>query len=129
MDKIKAVNPNTIVRGNVDKPYYLIEYYDLSDNEWHIGYGSYCLANVKEWLKTCFEVTNVDVAPVKRGFWKPISESEMTGFNPKFAGRDPIAGYKCSNCGNEAIFSCNDEFVLSDYCPNCGAEMDGGDNP
>ena len=64
-----------------------------------------------------------DVAPVKRGFWKPISESEMTGFNPKFAGRDPIAGYKCSNCGNEAIFSCNDEFVLSDYCPNCGADM------
>lgn len=68
-----------------------------------------------------------DAAPVKRGFWKPISESEMTGFNPKFAGRDPIAGYKCFNCGNEAIFSCNDEFVLSDYCPNCGAKMDGGD--
>lgn len=68
-----------------------------------------------------------DVAPVKRGFWKPISESEITGFNPKFAGRDPIAGYKCSNCGNEAIFSCNDEFVLSDYCPNCGARMDGGE--
>lgn len=69
-----------------------------------------------------------DVAPVKHGYWKPISESEMTGFNPKFAGRDPIAGYKCSNCGNEAIFSCNDEFVLSDYCPNCGAKMDGDDN-
>lgn len=65
-----------------------------------------------------------DVAPVKRGFWEPISESEMTGFNPKFAGCDPIAGYKCSNCGNEAIFSCNDEFALSDYCPNCGAKMD-----
>lgn len=127
MAKIKAVNPNIIVRGNVDKPYYLIEYYDLSDNKWHIGYGSYCLANVKEWLKTCFEVTNVDVAPVKSGFWEPISESEMTGFNPEFAGCDPIAGYKCSNCGNEAIFSCNDEFVLSDYCPNCGAEMNGDD--
>ena len=70
------------------------------------------------------EIPSADVAPVKRGFWKPISESEMTGFNPKFAGRDPIAGYKCSNCGSEAIFSCNDEFVLSDYCPNCGARMD-----
>ena len=127
MDKIQAANPNIIIRGNDDEPYYLIEYYDLSDNEWHIGYGSYCLANVKEWLKTCFEVTNADVTPVKRGFWKPISESEMTGFNPKFAGRDPIAGYKCSNCGTEAIFSCNDEFVLSDYCPNCGARMDKGE--
>ena len=79
-------------------------------------------------LKKVIEVFSTrDFSPVKRGFWKPMSESEMTGFNPKFAGRDPIAGYKCSNCGNEAIFSCNDEFVLSDYCPNCGAKMDGGD--
>lgn len=75
-------------------------------------------------VKAVEKLPAADVAPVKRGFWKPISESEMTGFNPKFAGRDPIAGYKCSNCGNEAIFSCNDEFVLSDYCPNCGARMD-----
>lgn len=75
-------------------------------------------------LKEVIEIFPTEnLAPVKRGFWKPISESEMTGFNPKFAGRDPIAGYKCSNCGNEAIFSCNDEFVLSDYCPNCGAKM------
>ena len=80
-------------------------------------------------LKKVIEIFPTEnLAPVKRGFWKPISESEMTGFNPKFAGRDPIAGYKYSNCGNEAIFSCNDEFVLSDYCPNCGAEMNGGED-
>lgn len=79
----------------------------------------------KEIVSAISDMPVADVAPVKRGFWKPISESKMTGFNPKFAGRDPIAGYKCSNCGNEAIFSCNDEFVLSDYCPNCGAKMDG----
>lgn len=69
MDKIKAVDPKIIVGGKADKPCYQIEYYDLSDNEWHIGYGSYCLANVKEWLKTCFEVINTDVAPVKHGHW------------------------------------------------------------
>ena len=81
---------------------------------------------IKEVLQeTVVEDGEITVTPVKRGFWEPISESEMTGFNPKFAGRDPIAGYKCSNCGNEAIFSCNDEFVLSDYCPNCGTEMNG----
>lgn len=84
---------------------------------------------IKEVLQeTIVEDGEITVTPVKRGFWEPISESEMTGFNPKFAGRDPIAGYKRSNCGNEAIFSCNDEFVLSDYCPDCGAKMDGGDN-
>ena len=70
MEKIKAVDPKIIVGGKADKPYYQIEYYDLSDNEWHIGYGSGYLANVKEWLKTCFEVVNTDVAPVKHGHWK-----------------------------------------------------------
>lgn len=65
-----------------------------------------------------------DVAPVRIGFWIPIPESEITGWNPEFAGCDPIAGYRCSRCGNEAIFSCNDVFVLSNYCPNCGAKME-----
>ena len=28
----------------------------------------------------------------------------------------------------ESIYDCNDEFVLSKYCPNCGAIMDGGNS-
>lgn len=67
-----------------------------------------------------------DVAPVVHGRWIPIRESEMTGWNPEFAGRDPIGGYKCSECGEFAVFDCNDKYVLSDFCPQCGAEMDGG---
>lgn len=68
-----------------------------------------------------------DVAPVKRGFWKPATESEITGWNPGYAGYDPIGGYFCSNCSYEAIFTCNDEYELSAYCPNCGAKMEGGE--
>lgn len=69
-----------------------------------------------------------DVAPVVHGLWMPIRESEMTGWDPAVAGRDPIGGYICSACKEEAVYDCNDEFVLSKYCPNCGAKMDGGDN-
>lgn len=131
MDKIKAVNPNIIVRGNVDKPYYLIEYYDLSDNKWHIGYGSYCLANVKEWLKTCFEVTNADVAPVKHGHWvykertklsstgvaRITEEGEAYVVKNRITVRVPY----CSECGDHG-----DNVVdATPYCPNCGAKMDG----
>ena len=65
-----------------------------------------------------------DVQPVVHGKWMPFYESEISGFNPEFAGRDPIAGYECSECGVKAIFDCNDQFVLSSYCPNCGAKMD-----
>lgn len=66
----------------------------------------------------------VEKQEVKRGFWRAISESEMTGWNPEFAGCDPVGNYVCSACGKEAIFSCNDEWVLSEYCPHCGAKME-----
>lgn len=58
--------------------------------------------------------------------WLPVYESEITGWDPALAGRDPIGGYVCSKCGYEAVYSCNDEYVLSDYCPGCGARMAGG---
>jgi hypothetical protein len=66
-----------------------------------------------------------DVAPVVHGRWIPVRESEMTGWDPTVAGCDPIAGYICSVCKEEAVYDCNDNFVLSDYCPICGAKMDG----
>lgn len=69
-----------------------------------------------------------DVAPVVHGLWMPVYESEMTGWNPAVAGRDPIGGYICSACKEEAVYDCNDKFILSNYCPNCGAKMDGGED-
>lgn len=65
----------------------------------------------------------VDAVPVVRGLWMPIYESEMTGWDPEIAGCDPIGGYICSICKEEAVYDCNDKFVLSNYCPNCGARM------
>lgn len=70
------------------------------------------------------ELPAVDVSPVRHEHWILLRESEITGFDPEFAGRNPIGGYQCSNCKKEAILDCNDEFVLSSYCPNCGAKMD-----
>lgn len=58
-----------------------------------------------------------------RGGWIAVRESEITGFNPEFAGCDPIGGYKCSRCKAEAVLDCNDEFVLDNFCPRCGAAM------
>jgi hypothetical protein len=71
------------------------------------------------------EMPAADVTPVVHGIWIPVYESEMSGWNPAVAGLDPIGGYICSACKNEAVYDCNDKFVLSDYCPNCGAKMDG----
>lgn len=64
-----------------------------------------------------------DVEPVRYGRWKPLFESEITGWNPAFAGCDPIGAYVCSCCNSEATYTCDDEFDLSNYYPNCGAKM------
>lgn len=69
----------------------------------------------------------MDYAPVMHGRWIPVYESEMTGWNPAVAGCDPIGGYICAACKEEAVYDCNDKFVLSNYCPWCGAKMDGND--
>ena len=69
-------------------------------------------------------VPAADVAQVVHGGWIPLLESEISGWNPEFAGKDPIGGYMCSVCKEEAIYDCNDEFVLSKLCPYCGAKMD-----
>lgn len=62
---------------------------------------------------------------VIRGRWVPFYESETTKLNPNFfAGCDRIVGYKCSECRKETICDYDDEFILSNFCPNCGAKMD-----
>lgn len=68
-------------------------------------------------------VSREQVEKVWRGGWIAVRESEITGFNPEFAGHDPIGGYKCSRCKAEAVLDCNDEFVLDNFCPCCGAAM------
>ena len=55
-----------------------------------------------------------DVAPAKYGEW--ISTPEMWG---AFDVR-----YYCSKCGKNAIINNSERYVLSDYCPHCGAIMD-----
>lgn len=68
---------------------------------------------------------SVDAALVRHGRWVPVYESEISGWNPEYAGYDPIGDYRCSLCGRDATLDCNNEFVLSPYCPNCGAKMEG----
>ena len=54
--------------------------------------------------------TSEKEVPVKHGHW--INENFYT---------------HCSACGKMAIYDKYGQEVESDYCPNCGAKMDGGD--
>ena len=58
----------------------------------------------------CKQFISKDVEPVKHGHW--ISENFYT---------------HCSACGKMAIYDKYGQEFESDYCPHCGAKMDGGD--
>lgn len=59
-----------------------------------------------------------DVAPVRHGRWVEYENESDIGY------------HYCSECKHQAFNydegGCNVE-ILSDYCPNCGARMDRGD--
>lgn len=55
-NKIKTSEIMIIVGGSVDEPCYSIRYYDLSDNEWHVGFSSYYLPYVMDWKNQYFEI-------------------------------------------------------------------------
>lgn len=58
--KIKVTSADIIVRKIDGNPYYEIKHYIIGDDEEHIGYGSYNLNFVFEWLEKCFEIVNLD---------------------------------------------------------------------
>ena len=56
IDKIKVSNAEIVAHGTKERPYYEIKYFDLSDNEMHIGFGSYKLDIVFGYLEKYFEI-------------------------------------------------------------------------
>ena len=72
-------------------------------------YPLYCLA-INDCMNVLDEMPAADVAPVRHGRW--INENFYT---------------HCSDCGKMAIYDKYGQEVESDYCPHCGAKMDGGD--
>ena len=54
-----------------------------------------------------------DVAPVRHGRWIWHSEER---------------GYLCSECGSGCLLNYESDWHKSDWCPHCGAKMEGDDH-
>ena len=55
-EKIKTPFAKIIVEGKLEKPYFSILYFDPADKDFHIGYSSYYLGYVFNWLNEEFEI-------------------------------------------------------------------------
>lgn len=62
-------------------------------------------------MDTVNEAETIDAAPVRHGEWIPIKMEMSFG---------TLNGVKCSLCGEKKVRE------GSNYCPTCGAKMDGG---
>lgn len=63
----------------------------------------------RDWLKRCIdEAPTIEVEPVRHGRWVK-------------RGQDIF----CSECDEESGYTWAGASRYSDYCPNCGAKMDG----
>lgn len=116
-DKIKTSFAKIFVSGTPDRPYFNILYFDPVDQDYHVGFSSYCLEYVFKWLSEEFEIEDApaaDVAPVAHGRWVSVAGK-----------RDRI----CSQClHDEPYKNADDDAEVFEFCPHCGAKMDGGDS-
>ena len=64
-------------------------------------------------------MTAADVAPVVHGKWKATGTFKVADYNYT------VVEQRCSACGHCSIRFKNK--AESNYCPKCGAKMDGGE--
>ena len=71
-------------------------------------------------------IPTVNVAPIKYGQWEWFDENTGT----PITGHEREWGWRCSRCKHELPDDYDDPDYrpMLDYCPYCGAEMDGGAN-
>ena len=60
-----------------------------------------------------------------RGRWIPVDSYSAFGGDEAtwMAHGNPIAFYYCSECKKQAFAGEDGESLITDYCPNCGADM------
>lgn len=70
--KLKVTKADIVVKGNVDKPYYVIVYHEVGKDYDHEGFASYYLENVFKWRNEELEI--VDEKEQPKTDWIPCEE-------------------------------------------------------
>lgn len=104
----------------------LIEHNDRVCHYADERYENVVYATAQTICKVVAEMPAADVQPVKRGRWQTIMMSEATGWDLSLTGgRDEVCEHICSCCHKCPVYDEEGEPWFSDFCPHCGARMDG----
>lgn len=102
--KIKTHHARIVVDGTAEKPYYSIEWYDTTKNEYFLGYSSFYIGNVFKWIEECFEI--VEAPKTRAEHIRAMTDEELAEF--LMFGLVPIK--ICDLCENivASEAACND---------------------
>ena len=87
--KIKTHHARIVVDGTAEKPYYSIEWYDPTKNEYFLGYSSYYIVCVFKWLEECLEIVEAPITNADR--IRAMSDEELADVLREFATK-PMQG-------------------------------------
>ncbi len=80
-----------------------------------MGFNPVSAEMVLQWMDEYIKKNTIDAVEVVHGRWVKQVENGMYW-------------YVCSECGEEVPKTRYKHDFFSDYCPNCGAKMDGDGN-
>jgi hypothetical protein len=83
-------------------------------NKWLFYISAKAVANVR---KIVYAMKTVDAVPVVHGHW---IEHLHFNYDGEYSGSD----YECSCCGFNDVYDTEDY----NYCPHCGAKLDGDED-
>ena len=127
--KIKTPFAKMIVEGNQEKPYFSILYFDPIDKDFYVGYSSYCLDYVFNWLNEEFEIVedeNFIIAALR-----PVSREQVEKvWRGEWIAKHYVDGIlegtnfdECSKCGYQRVFENPELKTKYMFCPGCGRAM------
>ena len=103
--KIKTHHARIVVDGTAEKPYYSIEWYDHTKNEYFLGYSSYCIDYVFKWLEECFEI--VEAPKTRAEHIRAMTDEELEeGIRRLIIGYEPWCDHHCKMNGDDDCNRC-----------------------
>ena len=130
-EKFKTPFAQLIVGGERERPCFSILFFDPNSKEFHIGFSSFSLEYVFNWLDEEFEVVEDEnfaisaLRPVSREQVEKVCKGEWIGNDGEKVGTIdgvPIKSATCSSCGH--WLTASDEYDCEGhFCPACGKAM------